>query len=153
MGGRGRRDPVILEFDYFENIWTDVHSKLCFQDRNCHFLTYLVKKPMEIACFFLRLLHKNQFLPIFYTQNDYFSIFEGVLILWRHSEVIHKWLVPILVSMERRCSYLYTGSKCRVIWPSALIMQAPSGKLGKTLRRTKVNCILKDRNFKNRLIN
>ena len=26
---------------------------------------------------------------IFHTQNDHFSILDGVLILWRHSEVIH----------------------------------------------------------------
>ena len=62
-------------------------------------------------------------MPIFYTQNDHFSIFEGLLTLWRHSDVIHKWLVLILVSMERRCPYLYTGSKFRVIWPSVLIIQ------------------------------
>ena len=29
----------------------------------------------------------------------------------------------MLVSMERGCPYLYTGSKLRVIWPSVLIIQ------------------------------
>ena len=75
-------DPVILKLDYFENIWSDIHSNF-----------------------------------------DHFSIFEGVLTLWRHSDVIHKWLVLILVSMERRCPYLYTCSKFRVIWPSVLIIR------------------------------
>ena len=73
---------------------------------------------------FYDFLPKNQLLPIiFYTQNGHFSIFEGVLLLWRHNDVIHKWLVLILVSMERGCLYLYTGSKFRVIWPSVLIIQ------------------------------
>ena len=31
---------------------------------------------MKIACFY-DFLRKNQFLPIFYTQNDHFSIFVG----------------------------------------------------------------------------
>ena len=100
---------------------------------------------MKIACFY-DFWRKNQFLPIFYTQNDHFSIFEGVLMLWRHSDVIHKWLVFILVSMERGCPYLYTGSKFRVIWPSELIIRRGQGCnnplrkicLGKTLRRTRV---------------
>ena len=53
--------------------------------------------------------------------------------------------------MERRCPYLYTGSKFRVIWPSVLIIQrgvatTPLRKicLGKTLRRTRVKGILYD---------
>ena len=52
----------------------------------------------------------------------------------------------ILISMERRCPYLYTGSKFRVIWPSVLIIArgvttTPIRKicLGKTIRRTRVN--------------
>ena len=77
---------------------------------------------MKIAWFY-DFLRKNQFLPIVYTQNGHFSIFVGALTLWRHSDVIHYWLVLILVSMERRCPYLYTGSKFRVIWPSVLIIQ------------------------------
>ena len=100
---------------------------------------------MKIACFY-DFLRKNQFLPIFYTQNGHFSIFVGALTLWRHSDVIHQWFVLILVSMERGCPYLYTGSKFRVIWPSVLIIQrgvatTPLRKicLGKTLRRTRVN--------------
>ena len=102
---------------------------------------------MKIACFY-DFLRKNQFLPIFYTQNDHFSIFVGALTLWRHSDVRHKWLVLILVSMERGCPYLYTGSKFRVIWPSVLIIQGgvattPLRKIcsGKTLRRTRVNFV------------
>ena len=35
---------------------------------------------MKNACFMI-FLRKNQVLPIFYTQNDNFSIFEGVLTL------------------------------------------------------------------------
>ena len=69
---------------------------------------------MKTACFY-DFLRKNQFLPIFYTQNDNFSNFQGVLTSWRHIDVIHKWLVLILVSMKRRCPYLYTGSKFRVM--------------------------------------
>ena len=38
-----------------------------------------------------------------------------MLTLWRHIDVIHKWLVLILVSMKRGCPYLYTGSKFRVM--------------------------------------
>ena len=82
------------------------------------------KSRWKLHVFFLR---KNQFLPIFHTQNDHFSIFEGVLTLWHHSasDVIHKWLVLILflVSLERGCPYLYTGSKFRLIWPSVLIIR------------------------------
>ena len=65
------------------------------------------------------ILRKNQFLPIFYTQNGHFSIFVGALTLWRHT----LRFVLILVSMERGCPYLYIGSKFRVIWPSVLIIQ------------------------------
>ena len=50
-----------------------------------------------------------------------------------------------MVSMERWCPYLYTGSKFRVIWPSVLLIQrgvatAPLRKIcsRKTLRRTRV---------------
>ena len=83
--------------------------------------------------FFYDFIRKNQFLPLFYTQNDHFSIFEGMLTLWRHSEVIHKSLVLILVSMERGCPYPYTGSTFRAIWPSVFIIwrglqQPPFGK-------------------------
>ena len=39
------------------------------------------KIPIKIACFYDFFLRKNPFLPIFYTQNDNFSIFEDVLIL------------------------------------------------------------------------
>ena len=51
-----------------------------------------------------------------YFENDNFSIFKGVLTLWHHSDVIHKWLVLILVSMERGCPFLYTGSKFRLYY-------------------------------------
>ena len=63
----------------------------------------------------------------------------------------YEWLVVILVSMERRCPYLYTGSKFRVIWPSVLIIQrgiatTPLQKicLGKTLRITRVKISICD---------
>ena len=38
------------------------------------------KNPMKIACFY-DFLRKNQFLPIFHTQNGHFSIFVGALTL------------------------------------------------------------------------
>ena len=54
-------------------------------------------------------------------------------------------MVLILVSMERGCPHLYTGSKFRVIWPSVLIIwrgvaTTPLQKicLGITLRITRV---------------
>ena len=53
---------------------------------NCNFLTY--SNLIKIACFHI-FLPKNQFLPIFCTQNDNFSIFEALLTFWRHSDVIH----------------------------------------------------------------
>ena len=62
--------------------------------------------------------------------------------LTSYSDVILEWLVLILVSMERGCPYLYTGSKFRVIWPSVLIIQRGFLQkicLGKTLRITRVN--------------
>ena len=52
-----------------------------------------------MACFD-DFLGKNQLLPIFYTQNDHFSI---MVTLWRHSDVIHYRLIPMLVSMEKGC--------------------------------------------------
>ena len=81
------------------------------------FSNIFCKKYHENPCFY-DFLRKNQFLPIFYAQNGHFSIFVGALILWRHP-----WLVLILVSMERGCPYLYTGSKFRAIWPSVLIIR------------------------------
>ena len=47
---------MILKFSYFENIWNDMHSKLCLQDKNHHFLTYLAKK----------ILWKSHVFTIFY---------------------------------------------------------------------------------------
>ena len=52
------------------------------------FLETIYLNKMKIACFH-HFLRKNPFLPTFYTQNDNFSIFEGMLTLWRHSDVIH----------------------------------------------------------------
>ena len=56
---------------------------------------------MKIACFYY-FLRKNQFLPIFYTQNDHFSIFEGVLM----TSYISGWY--LFWWMKRGCPYLYT---------------------------------------------
>ena len=77
---------------------------------------------MKIACLY-DFLRKNQFLPIFYTQNGHFPI------LWvrSHYDVIvtsfiNGWYL-FWYQMERRCPYLYSGSKFRVIWPSVLIIQ------------------------------
>ena len=98
---------------------------------------------MKIACF-CDFLHKNQFLPIFYTQNGHFSIFVGVLTLWRHSDVILEWLVLILVSMERGCPYTLVvnlGLYALQYWKSrGGVATTPSENMfGKTIRVTRVN--------------
>ena len=68
-------DHVILELDYFEK----KNELICTPNFVCKlesslFLSYLAKNPMKSAFFYV----KNHFLPIFYTQNDHFSIFEGM---------------------------------------------------------------------------
>ena len=50
------------------------------------FSNIFCKNPMKRACFY-EFLRKNQFLPIFYTQNGHYSIFVGSLTLRRHSDV------------------------------------------------------------------
>ena len=70
---------MIFELDIlkiFEVICT--HKFVCKLEM--HFLTYFAKNPMKIACFY-DFLRKNQFLPIFYTQNGHFSMFVGALTL------------------------------------------------------------------------
>ena len=77
-GHGGCCDPVNLKFGYFENIWSDMHSKLYLQ------LTTVISHVLIIFNV------KNQIvLILFYKQNCNFSTFEGVLKLWRHSEVTH----------------------------------------------------------------
>ena len=58
----GLCNSVILKFGYFENIWSDMHSKL-FASYNCHFLTYLAKakNPKKIACYYNFLRQKSVF--------------------------------------------------------------------------------------------
>ena len=86
-------NPVILKLDYFENIWSDMHSKLCVQLRIAIFLrikqktktkqnkTKKTKKPM-----FLRFLtHKSIFAYILHI-NCQFLKFRWRAQLWRHSE-------------------------------------------------------------------
>ena len=51
---------------------------VCKLESSCSYI--LAKNPMKIACFY-DYLRKIQFLPIFYTQNDNFLIFKGVLTL------------------------------------------------------------------------
>ena len=95
-------------------------QKLCKLESS--FSNILSKTSHENHMFFFTIFYvKIKFLPVSYTQNDN-NIFEVVLTLWRHSEVIHWWLVLILVSMKRRCPYLYTGSKFTVIWPSVYLI-------------------------------
>ena len=60
------------------------------------------------------------------------------------SDVIHLWLVLILVSVERGCPYLYTGSKFRGYMTFSIdnlegVATTPLRKicLGKTLRITR----------------
>ena len=64
----------------FWKYWTICSQKLSVSN--------IAKKPMKIACFH-DFLPKSQLFPIFLTQNANFSIFEGVLTLWRHSDIIH----------------------------------------------------------------
>ena len=45
-------DPVILKLDYFHNIWSDMHSKLCFQVRIVIFPPPQKKTLMKIARFY-----------------------------------------------------------------------------------------------------
>ena len=78
-GGGGWCDPVIFELDIlkiFEVICT--HKFVCKLE--WPFSKYFAKNSMKIACFY-DFLRKNQFLPIFYTQNGHFSIFVGALTL------------------------------------------------------------------------
>ena len=59
---------------------------------------------------------------LLHTKWQYLSFREHAHIMTSVCEVIHQWLILILVSMERGCPYLYTGSKLRVILPSVLII-------------------------------
>ena len=110
---------------------------------------------MKITCFY-DFLRKNPFLRIFYTQNDYFSIFEGVLTLWHHSEVksyINGWY---LFWYHWEDVHTFTLVVNLGIWHSVLIiwrgvtttslLHPPSGnmfgnKKKKMLQRTRVNCV------------
>ena len=64
-----------------------------FASKTRHFQTYLAKKKKKKK----KKIHENHMFqrcfayifPELYTQYDHFSIFEGVLILWRRSVVIH----------------------------------------------------------------
>ena len=92
-------NPMILKLDYFENIWSDMQCTiLCLQVRIV--ISNILNKKSHENRMFLRL--RNFCIYFTCTPNDNFSIFEGVLTLWRHSEVL------ILVSMERGCPYLHT---------------------------------------------
>ena len=104
MGGQeGWCDPVILKLDYLE-----IFEVKCNANIVCRY-------ESSLSNIFSKKSHENRmFLQFFYVKNnvcqyftnDHFSIYEGVLTLWRHSDVKHKWLVLILVSMKRRCPYL-----------------------------------------------
>ena len=90
-------------------------SFVCQVQKSFSNLSYEAKTQMKIRCFH-DFLCKNQVLLIFYMQNDNFWIFK-VLTLWCHSHIIHyKWMVLILVSMERRYTlkpYTYNNSPFR----------------------------------------
>ena len=80
--GRGWCNPVILKIDYFENISGDMHSKLCLQVRSfILYQPYLAKHPTKNRMFLWFFYVKIHFAHILYTQNDNFSIFEGMLTL------------------------------------------------------------------------
>ena len=93
MGGWGCAIPWLYTLVILE-----IFEVICIQNFVCKselsFSNIFSKTTMKIACFhdFLR---KNQFLTLFYTQNANFSISEGVLTLWRHSDVVHKIMLLI----------------------------------------------------------
>ena len=87
-----------------------------------------------------KLCLQNHYFPVFDTLNDNFayslcifsicSKFWGCAYIMTYTYIIHKWMVLILVSIERGHPYLYIGSKLRVIWPFILVIwnKPPSEK-------------------------
>ena len=102
-----------LLFSPFLKYLTRFMLQTSYMDENHHFLAYSAKKSCENSMF-LRFLAKKMIFANFHAYFQCIQMSEGVLILWRHSDVIWNSMVLILVSMDREYPYLYTGSKHRV---------------------------------------
>ena len=92
--------------------------QICYVDESHHFLTYSAKNSAKshVSTIFLseKLIFAN-----FHVYFQCIQISKGALTLWHHSDVIWSSMVLILVSMDRRGPYLYTGSILN-IWVSGI---------------------------------
>ena len=79
---RGLVQSHDFKFGYFENIWSDMQSKLCLQIRIAIFLH---KNPWKIA-YFHDFTQKSIFV---YILHDKWQFLEGMLTVWRHSDAVH----------------------------------------------------------------
>ena len=92
---------------------------------------------------FLQFFSEKSIFANFHVYIQHIQICEGALTLWRHSDIIWSSKVLILVSMDKRDPYLYTGSKnkkeyqaFRIENPGKRLQQLPSKDvLQKYLRR------------------
>ena len=66
------------------------------------FFYFFTQNSVKIACFY-DFLTENRFLPICCVYFQYVQHFEIALILWRRSDVIHRWM--ILIWKEETHSY------------------------------------------------
>ena len=79
---------------------------------------------MKIACFY-KFLHKNHFLPIFYTKWPFLIFF--FFFFWGHAHIVmlkwgHALIIGTYFGINGKRMSINTGSKYRVIWPSVLII-------------------------------
>ena len=108
---------------------------------------------VRIVIFYLWFFSVKIHFCLYFTQNDYVSIFKGVLTLWHHSEVrsyINGWY---LFWYHWEDVHTYTVVVNLWIWPSVLIIWRgvattpllhPFREIyvwKKTLQRTRVNCV------------